>query len=112
MGHETTDASALNTDLRDLDGLTRTLAQTRPNAIVHLAGIASPTYGNVGEIYSANIVGTANLFAALTAAKIEPRIVIVASSAQVYEFPDPVTPITEDSPLAPRTHYAVSKRAT
>ena len=99
LGHEVRDASALNTDLRDLDGLTRTLAQTRPNAIVHLAGIASPTYGNVGEIYAANVVGTVNLFAALAAAKIEPRIVIVASSAQVYEVTGSNTPITEESPL-------------
>ena len=111
LGHEAPDASALNTDLRDLDGLTRTLAQTRPNAIVHLAGIASPAYGNVGEIYAANVVGTVNLFAALAAAKVEPRIIIVASSAQVYEVTGSNTPIIEESPLAPRTHYAVSKRA-
>ena len=112
LGHETSGASALNIDLRDLDGLTRILAQTHPNAIVHLAGIAATTYGNVGELYSANVVGTANLFAALTAAKIEPRIVIVASSAQVYEFTGTNAPLTEDCPLAPMTHYAVSKRAT
>ena len=49
---------------------------------------------------------------ALTAAKIEPRIVVVASSAQVYDFPNTVAQITEDCPLAPKTHYAVSKRAT
>jgi len=111
LGHEATDAVALNADLRDLDSLTRTLAQTRPDAIVHLAGIASPTYGNVGKIYAANVVGTVNLFAALSAAKIEPRIVIVASSAQVYEVTGSDMPIAEEGPLAPRTHYAVSKRA-
>ena len=48
---------------------------------MHLAGIAAPTYGNIGDMYSANVVGTANLFAALAAAKIQPEIVIVASSA-------------------------------
>ena len=62
-------------------------------------------------MYSANIVGTANLFAALTIARIEPRVVIVASSAQVYAVPDNALQLTEDSPLGPRTDYGVSKRA-
>jgi nucleoside-diphosphate-sugar epimerase len=112
LSHETNDSATLSIDLRDLDKLADALSTVRPNAVVHLAGIAAPSYGNVGEIYSANIVGTANLFVALTAAKIEPRIVVVASSAQVYDFPNTVKEITEDCPLAPRTHYAVSKRAT
>jgi GDP-6-deoxy-D-talose 4-dehydrogenase len=112
LSHDASDARVLNIDLRDLDRLTQALSQTHPNAIVHLAGIAATTYDNVGEMYTANVVGTANLFAALTAAKIEPRIVIVASSAQVYEISGSSVPLTEDTPLAPRTHYAVSKRAT
>ena len=63
-------------------------------------------------MYAANVVGTANLFAALGIAKIEPTIVIVASSAQVYAISDAELPLTEDCPLAPKTHYAVSKHAT
>ncbi len=105
------EAGALKIDLRDFDGLTRALAQSRPHAIVHLAGIAAMGHGNIGEIYSANVVGTANLFAALTAAKIAPRIVVVASSAQLYAATDANVPLAEDGPLAAKTHYAVSKRA-
>jgi GDP-6-deoxy-D-talose 4-dehydrogenase len=111
LGHDATDESALKVDLRDVDSLQRTVAQIHPDAIVHLAGIAATTYANVGEIYTANVVGTVNLFAALTAAKIEPRTVIIASSAQVYEFAGTDTPVTEDCGLAPKTHYAASKRA-
>ena len=103
---------SFNVDLCDFDAMTRALTQIRPSAIVHLAGIAAPTHSNIGEMYSANVVGTANLFAALGIAKIDPRIVIVASSAQVYAVPDPERPLTEDGALAPKTHYAVSKRAT
>jgi nucleoside-diphosphate-sugar epimerase len=44
------------------------------------------------------------------AAKVEPRVIIVASSAQVYAVRNAL-PLTEDSPLQPKTHYAVSKRA-
>ena len=81
------DEDFLKIDLA-FDLLSLALTQTRPSAIVHLAGIAAPTYGNIGEMYSANVVGTANLFGALAAAKIQPRIVIVASSGQVYASPD------------------------
>jgi GDP-6-deoxy-D-talose 4-dehydrogenase len=111
LAHATSDVGVLNVDVRDFDGVTQALLETRPSAIVHLAGIAEPAYGNIGNIYSANVVGTANLFASLTAAKIEPRIIIVASSAYVYQVLGS-RPLTEDDSLAPKTHYGVSKRAT
>jgi nucleoside-diphosphate-sugar epimerase len=106
------DADVRKVDLRDAEGLTRAVAQIDPGAIVHLAGIAAPSHGDIGEIYSANVVGTANLFAAITAAKIEPRIVIVASSGQLYAYAEDSGPLGEDAALAPRSHYAVSKHAT
>jgi GDP-6-deoxy-D-talose 4-dehydrogenase len=106
------EAGAVNLDLCDLDALTHSLKDVRPVAVVHLAGIAAPSHGNVDEIYSANVIGTANLFAALTAGRIAPRIVIVASSAQLYAVPDGERLLAEDAPVEPRTHYAVSKHAT
>jgi nucleoside-diphosphate-sugar epimerase len=109
--HKAADAHPLNVDLCDCDAVVRVLTGSRPTAIVHLAGIAAPTHGNIGEIYSANVIGTASLFAAIEIAKIDPRIVIVASSAQVYAVPNPEAAITEEKPLAPTTHYAVSKHA-
>lgn len=112
LSHDAVDTNVLIVDLRDSDAITRALTESRPSAIVHLAGIAAPTHGNIAEIYSANVIGTANLFAAIEIAKIEPRIVIVASSAQVYAAPDSETAITEQAPLAPKSHYAVSKHAT
>ncbi len=111
FSHGADDAGVCNVELRDLPSLTRAFSQIRPSAVVHLAGIAATAHGDVGEIYSANVVGTANLFGALTAAKIEPQIVIIASSAQVYAVQNGGAPLTEDAPLAPQSHYAVSKRA-
>ncbi len=109
FSHGTNDEGVLNVDLRDFHSLRQALSQFRPRAVVHLAGIAAIGHSDIGEIYSANVVGTANLFSALAAAKIEPQIVIVASSAQVYVAQQ--APLTEDSPLLPQSHYAVSKRA-
>ncbi len=112
LGHGGGNDCDLNVDLCNLDAATEALGRSRPTAIVHLAGIAAPTHSKVGEMYSANVVGTANLFAALANAKLEPRIVIVASSGQLYAVPDTEGLLTEDAPLGPKTHYAVSKRAT
>ena len=104
------DEGVRNVDLRDFHSLTQAFSQIRPSAVVHLAGIAATDHSDIGEIYSANVVGTANLFGALAAVNIEPQIVVVASSAQVYAAPKDDAPLTEDSPLAPQSHYAVSKR--
>jgi len=106
------DEGVRNVDLRDFHSLTQAVSQIRPSAVVHLAGIAATDHSDIGEIYSANVVGTANLFGALAAVNIEPQIVVVASSAQVYAAPKDDAPLTEDSPLAPQSHYAVSKRTT
>jgi nucleoside-diphosphate-sugar epimerase len=104
------DEGVRNVDLCDFHSLTQAFSQIRPSAVVHLAGIAATDHSDIGEIYSANVVGTANLFGALAAVNIEPQIVVVASSAQVYAAPKDDAPLTEDSPLAPQSHYAVSKR--
>jgi nucleoside-diphosphate-sugar epimerase len=112
VSHEADDAGALVVDLCDFDALTEALSGIRPRAVVHLAGIAATTYSDISRIYSTNVVGTANLFAALSLAKIDPRIVIVASSAQIYAASNTDAPLTEDSLVAPKTHYGVSKRTT
>jgi nucleoside-diphosphate-sugar epimerase len=112
LSHDGTDASALAIDLCDLDRLVPPLSQVHPNVVVHLAGVSAPSHEKIDEIYKSNVVGTANLFAALMIAKVEPRLVVVASSAQIYATGDANAPLTEDSPIAPKSHYAVSKRAT
>lgn len=112
LSHDATGPSELNADLCDLDRLAEILSQIHPNVVVHLAGIAAPSHNQIGEIYKSNVIGTANLFAALLAKKVEVRLIVVASSAQVYATEDSQEPLTEDFPLAPRNHYAVSKRAT
>jgi len=112
LSHDATGPDTINVDLCDLDRLTKLLSQVNPNVVVHLAGIAAPSHDRIDEIYTTNVVGTANLFAALLAKKVEPRLIIVASSAQVYAVEMTNEPIAEDFLIAPKSHYAVSKRAT
>jgi nucleoside-diphosphate-sugar epimerase len=98
-------------DLRDRDAVMRLVAERRPTVVVHLAGISAPTHGDVGELYMSNVVGTANLLTSLVASAVEPDVVMVASSAAVYAPGQGRAPLTEDHPLAPKTHYGVSKQA-
>lgn len=98
------------TDLLDLKRLTQTLSEVSPTAIVHLAGVAAPTHGDLREMYSANVIGTANLFGAMDSLNLKPRIIVVASSAQVYATGGS-TPIEEQHRLDVRSHYAISKLA-
>ena len=112
LGRRVIDTPGFDVDVRDFHSLTRTLSKFQPSAIVHLAGIAAVTHDNIGEIYSANVVGTANLFAALVATKIKPKIVIVASSGQLYAAAGHNNePLSELAPITPKSHYAVSKHA-
>jgi GDP-6-deoxy-D-talose 4-dehydrogenase len=111
LGHRASAAGVTNVDLCELGALAELLGQTRPSVVIHLAGIAAPFIGRVDEIYAVNVIGTANLFAALLSKKVEPRLVIVASSAHVYALKTLDRQLTEESHILPGNHYGASKRA-
>jgi nucleoside-diphosphate-sugar epimerase len=97
-------------DLSDPDALTRVIEEIRPDAVLHLAGIAFVAHGNLEDIYRINLVGTRNLLGALARTGHGARGVVLASSANVYGNARQ-TPITEDTPPSPANDYAVSKLA-
>ena len=97
-------------DLADADALRDAVAAAKPDALVHLAGQAIPSLAqkDAGATVAVNVVGTANVIAAL-----EPLVgarLVFASSADVYGVPDHA-PVREDAPLRPTNVYAESKVA-
>lgn len=100
----------LRANLLDRDAVRRIVAEVRAQAVVHLAAISFVAHGDADEIYRTNIVGTRNLLEALADAVVKPRIVVLASSANIYGNAK-VEPITEATPPAPANDYAVSKLA-
>ncbi len=83
---ETQDDSVrwLQADLCDLDALTRSVADVRPDVVIHLAALAFVAHGSANDFYHVNVIGTRNLLTALTHGDATPECVLLASSANVY----------------------------
>jgi nucleoside-diphosphate-sugar epimerase len=96
-------------DLNDVEGLREIFEAEKPNYVVHLAGIASPTHIPVSDFYLVNTIGTTNLLDSILASGVEPKKILVASSANVYGMAGGL--ISEDTPFAPVNHYGASKAA-
>lgn len=98
-------------DLTDPESVAAVIADVRPTVVVHLAGITFPAHPSPAEIYQANVVGTSILLDALARAATAPELVLVSSSATVYDQSDVGDLITEDHPCRPLSHYGISKLA-
>lgn len=97
-------------DLLDREALRRVVAAVAPEAVVHLAAISFVAHDDVDAMYRVNVVGTRNLLEALASQPTRLRIVVLASSANIYGNATPGA-IAEDAPAAPANDYAVSKLA-
>jgi len=84
--------------------------EARPDYVIHLAALSFVGLNDASGFYAVNAVGTTNLLEALAASKVNPRRVVIASSANVYGNAT-VEPIAETTPPAPVNHYAASKLA-
>lgn len=110
-GHaEPAEADLIHVNLLDRNAVVEAVAEVRPDVVVHLAAIAFVAHGDVDEIYRVNVVGTRNLLDALVQCVWQPKIVVLASSANIYGNAG-VDPITESIKPAPANDYAVSKLA-
>ena len=106
------DDAKLEQDVEELRGDIRDPARARDlvagaDILVHAAA-ALPIRGSRREIHSANVDGTATLFAAALEAGVRRAIFI--SSTAVYGVPK-THPIAEDAPLHGVGHYGESKIA-
>jgi UDP-glucose 4-epimerase len=84
-------------DLKKLDEINRIIKFSRPDVVIHLAGLKSVAQSARWpiEYYNNNMLATMNLITAMAAAGCHN--LIFSSSATVYD-PTAPTPFTEDSP--------------
>lgn len=97
-------------DLCNAADMRTVVDEIRPDLVAHLAAVAFVGNADVDAIYGTNVVGTRNLLSALTALPVKPRMVLLASSANIYGN-STVGVIDERVPPAPANDYAVSKLA-
>lgn len=100
-------------DVTDLGGVRKHMADVRPDAVYHLAGLASvaESWKHPDTALEVNAGGTLAVVDAARFLDPKPRVLVV-SSAEVYGVvaPDDL-PIDEDHPMRPVTPYAASKAA-
>ncbi len=96
-------------DLLDADGMAAVVRAAAPDHVVHLAAIAFPGHRDAGAVYRVNVIGTLTLLEALAREGHGRRSVLLPSTGTVYAGADDA--LTEDAPVAPASHYAVSKLA-
>jgi nucleoside-diphosphate-sugar epimerase len=100
----------IHAELTDPVQMRDAVARARPDRVVHLAAIAFPGHADAGAVYRVNVVGTLNLLQALVEHRAGAQGILLPSTATVYAG-DSSKALTEDAPLGPATHYAVSKLA-
>jgi GDPmannose 4,6-dehydratase/GDP-4-dehydro-6-deoxy-D-mannose reductase len=98
-------------DLMDFSSILSTLEQSRPDVIFHLAAHANvrASFQTPLSVLNNNIMGTANLFEAIRAAKLSPVFQLCSTSEVYGQVEAQDVPIKEETALRPSSPYAVSK---
>ena len=100
-------------DICDFDATRALLEATRPDGIIHLAGISSVALSESRQMttYEVNALGTLKLLEAVRQLQLKCRLVLI-SSADVYGRSNVGRPLSEDLPSLPLSPYALSKHMT
>ncbi len=107
----------LTMDVRMRRDVAAALDESRPDAIVHLAGISYlPSAADApAEAWSVNVVGAVTLLAEVArrrqAGGLDPRILIAGSAQQYGRHDEAELPLRETAEQRPLTVYAASKAA-
>jgi nucleoside-diphosphate-sugar epimerase len=110
------DVTFLQGDVTDLHALRLAVDGNDISHVIHLAGLQVPTC-RADPILGAkvNVLGTLAVFEAVRLARPQVERLVYASSTAVYGPPDLYyldgvsSPLADDAPLVPSTHYGVYK---
>jgi nucleoside-diphosphate-sugar epimerase len=97
-------------DITSLENCRNVMEAVRPDYVIHLAALSFVQHADPAAFYAVNVIGTLNLMQALADAGVEPKRVLIASSANIYgNATDGI--LHETQTPAPVNHYAMSKLA-
>jgi len=99
-------------DVNDRAALDRTIAEARPEVILHLAAqaLVRRSYRAPVETFATNVLGVVNLMDAARAAP-DLRAVVVATSDKCYDNVEQIWGYRETDPMGGRDPYSASKGA-
>lgn len=99
-------------DVRDREGVLRTIAEARPDVVLHLA--AQPyvrrSYAEPVETYATNVMGTVHVLDAVRHTA-SVRAAVVVTSDKCYDDRGYGRPYAEDDPMGGHDPYSSSKGA-
>lgn len=101
-------------DIQNFEELKNVIERITPDHIYHLAALTSPaeSFKNPGDTVVTNILGQLNILESVKRLQLMETRILVVSSAEVYGAADEKDlPMDEETPLKPRSPYAVSKIA-
>ncbi len=103
--------SIVQSDLREPGQARVAIEHSRPDYIFHLAaqGYVPQSWKDPWHTYETNIRSQFNLFHAVSAIGISPKILVVGSNEEYGWAGEQNLPITERTTLRPQNPYAVSK---
>lgn len=98
-------------ELRDSISVNRAIHEVKPDCIFHLAAqsFVPTSWVAPADTFHTNVIAQANLFEAVRAVGIDPKIQIACSSEEYGLVHPNEVPIKEENPLRPLSPYAVSK---
>jgi len=97
-------------DIRNKDEVDVAIGKVKPDYVFHLAAISFVGETDKSMIYDINVLGTQNILDSLLSLAIEPKKIIIASSATVYGNQDDNV-LDETMCSKPVNHYGYSKLA-
>ncbi len=99
-------------DVADAEFMRRLVAEARPAVIHHLAAQSSVTHSLAEPELDAraNVMGTLSVLEAARSMDASPRVVYAATGGACYGDPEEEI-VNESCPLAPASHYGMSKVA-
>lgn len=97
-------------DITKKEDVKKVLDTVKPHFIIHLSGISFAAHENNEDFYKVNTIGTLNILDMLVELGLNPKKIILASSATVYGNQG-VEVLDEGLCPKPANHYGASKYA-
>lgn len=100
-------------DVTSIGSVAPALQDHAPEAVIHLAAMSSvaESWRRPEECFRLNFIGTRTLLQAVESTCPEARVLLIGSADQYAPTSPQGRPLTEDTPLRPRSPYARSKAA-